>query len=228
MQSNKNPSKQLLNTLIILTYFIILILVIVIIYAIYKVYNKNEKFENPSNTEAAAPAPNYFDSKMYPDGQPPNMNNTESENCNSALNLSDICINFKNCCKANAPVGVSCYCANSNTVKCNNEVNECLKTKSKDECTSQLKSCCQTVNNINVEISKFKEPVKAIQKSYVLCNLGVSNNVEQKCMELCQIDDNCKSFYVDDTTCSLFTKVDNTNPELNKKANKNSKYFVKK
>lgn len=143
--------------------------------------------------------------------------------CNT--NIIDYCINFNDCCNKNDQTSIitnnNCFCNHSFVKNCNDDFNNCLskiaKNKSLNDvsikqkeikCNSILEKCCSEYKNINIDNELFKPPINNTQESNILCSLTNNNtNLKEKCLELCQTDENCKAYSILPFSCNLYNNV---------------------
>lgn len=142
------------------------------------------------------------------------------QKCDGGTNLVTYCMNYNGCCSSNNIANNSCFCNHSFVMNCKNEYDNCTE----NDCQDKLKKCCMTYNNINIESNNFKKPIKQDQKSKIICTVN-SSNMEQKCMELCQTNTNCKAYSTNDINCILFSDIDPLPNNANYKTKTN--YFIK-
>ena len=97
----------------------------------------------------------------------------------------------------------------------------------KNICIARKKDCCNTYNSIPIMQDKFQYLGNYDQKYDKLCNLSMVNNLEQKCMELCATNPECKSYSISDLMCVLFKKS-RYDSQRNINSRSNAKYYLKK
>jgi hypothetical protein len=141
--------------------------------------------------------------------------------CDGGVNLTTYCMNYNGCCASNNIANNSCFCNHPFVMNCKNEYDNCTG----NDCQDKLKKCCMTYNNINIESNNFNKPIKQDQKSKIICAVN-SINMDQKCMELCQTNTNCKAYSIDDINCILFSDIDPLPNNANYKTK--TDYFIKK
>ena len=120
-----------------------------------------------------------------------------------------------------------------------NNINIYTPEQLTDKCTKENGECCNDYNNINIDSKKFNAPIVQTQKDNLICYIPASYNmnITQKCMELCQTNQNCASFSIEQNNmsvfgCNLFSAVSNTNQS--NQTNKDSinvqqpNYYIKK
>lgn len=163
----------------------------------------------------------------------------EIKGCEFPNDLVGVCNDYINCCstvKKN-----DCFCNHPIVKQCNKDYNKCMKDNEilkiytieqlEKKCKEQVNACCMSYNDINIDSDKFEAPIKHSQTSNLICSLPVVQNIEQKCMELCQTYPECSAYSVDDLNCNLFSsfskpKLDplTGNPSIDTKYN----YYIKK
>jgi hypothetical protein len=141
--------------------------------------------------------------------------------CNGGTNLITYCMNYNGCCSQSNIGNNSCFCNHPFVINCKNEYDNCTG----NDCQAELKKCCVSYNNIDIDSNNFKKPIKQEQKSKTICSIN-SINMEQKCMELCQTNTNCKSYSIDNINCMLFSDIDPLQNNSNYKTK--TDYFIKK
>jgi hypothetical protein len=92
-------------------------------------------------------------------------------------------------------------------------------------CNNILKDCCKKYGNNDIMINNFQKPINSNQSKDNICNLSGVPNIEQKCMELCQTNINCKAYTLDTGTCNLYSS---STPNLTDKNNYGKIIFVAK
>jgi hypothetical protein len=227
----------------ILDYIICIFLIIYLLYKFYigyigyinyNGYTRDTKLKNVSNTINTLNTLNRFENipattnAFAENAELAAINNmTSSANptkpakpCNGGVNLLTYCMNYNGCCSKTNVANNSCFCEHPFVMNCKNENDNCTG----DDCQDKLKQCCSNYNNIDININNFKKPINQEQSSKLICTIN-SNNMEQKCMELCQTNTNCKAYSIDDYKCMLFSDID---PSDNTTQNNKINYFIKK
>ena len=195
---------------------LICILLICIIYLFYKIYIKSQYIDSfeadPESTPSATPE---ITALSVP---------TRAAQCTSNDNITEFCMNYDGCCDKNVSVGKGCFCNHRYVLNCKSEYDNCTGA----DCKDKLKQCCTDYNKIDIDDNNFKQPIMQTQTSNQICSLNMINNIEQKCMELCQTNTDCKAYNVDNLHCTLFNEI-NPLPVNPKKPNSSSaKYIIKK
>ena len=155
--------------------------------------------------------------------------------------VAGMCSDYDNCCSSNNTS--SCMCNHPIVQACKTTYDTCIKNSNNDnnqkkQCKTQINTCCSNYNNINIDSTKFSNPIKRTQKDNIICSVPGEKtiNLTQKCMELCQTYPNCKAYTVNKTnmaefSCSLFSSVsqEELNPATGKPivSTKND-YYIKK
>ena len=173
-----------------------LIIIILSIILIYKLFlsNFNETFEDiPTTTPQPTPIP-----------IPTDIDNK----CTADTNVIGYCLNYNGCCIQNTTINKDCFCTHPLVKNCNDKYNECKRTGDITNCKDILKQCCLEYNNINIDNNKFQKPIKQEQQSKTICTINSTNNINDKCLELCQTIPDCKAYGVDNFKCSLFSEID--------------------
>lgn len=149
-----------------------------------------------------------------------NMSIPTEKACDGGSNLITYCMNYNGCCSQNN-IGNSCFCNHPFVMNCKNNYDSCKG----NDCQAELKKCCMSYNNINIDSNNFKKPILQDQQSKRICSIN-SINMDTKCMELCQTNTNCKAYSLDDINCILFSDIDPLPNNANYKTKTN--YFIKK
>lgn len=229
--------------LINLIYLFFIILIIYLIYIlIISLYNKNKNKEKfvvtPTlgavSTTAPAPEPSTL---------------TIQESCKAIDNVVDFCINYDSCC-SNSNLTKACFCNHPITLKCKAEYDTCISDTSlknlyteeqlKQKCASQQKNCCIPYNSISLSSNKFDAPIKNEPNIKEMCSVSSIRNLDQKCLELCQTNPECKAYSVNVGKivqsygeCKLYDTVSILDPQIDPlsgkpKYNIATDYYVKK
>lgn len=216
----KNKNTQLINTFIQynkLWIFIIFVLVIILVIISSNYFLKRrEKFEDTTTTA--------FDIKTVP-----TTDTNKKTTCDNPTDIPSVCINFDNCCTNNMNnINGECFCKHPFVINCNNDYKKCISNgndgSNKELCSDILKNCCNKYSSINILNNNFQKPIMANQDADKLCSINGISNLEQRCMELCQTNSNCKSYTLSTGRCNLYSTV-NTIPNSN---TDNSIYVIKK
>ena len=147
--------------------------------------------------------------RIYPDGNIPNMDNTNitAAACPRNDNIVDVCINHSGCCKNN-PTG-KCFCDHPFVKSCQEEYKTCTSTgTTPDQCKSKLQTCCGTYKNKPISQDSFKLIGKNSPSSGQICNIIGANDMQNKCLELCETNPKCMAYSVDAMMCNLYSKID--------------------
>ena len=149
--------------------------------------------------------------------------------CSNSTDMVNVCMNYENCCSsAGTNTNSKCFCSHPFVGECNDSYKSCLASVETggdtSKCDSILKGCCSKYSNIDILNSNFQKPINAYQSSNQICSLNGLDDLEQRCMELCQTNSNCKAYSLVLGGCTLYDSVTN-NP--GKKTDKYI-YVVKK
>jgi hypothetical protein len=126
-------------------------------------------------------------------------------------------MNYDNCCTGSGTNPNSkCFCNHPFVSGCIEAYKSCLanmnnKNSVADDgkCNTILKGCCSKYASINIMNSNFQKPINAYQSSNQICSLNGLNNLEQRCMELCQTNPKCKAYSLVVGGCTLYDNVNN-------------------
>ena len=224
-----------------LIYLIYLFLIIYMIYIlIISLNNKTLKSLNSLNSFNSL---NTKNNDTFED----TTKNMTNKVCTAQDNLVDFCANYNSCCSS---TNTNCFCTHPITLYCKNEYKTCMNDaylknlytsdQIKNKCSSQQKNCCTPYNSISISSDKFKTPIKNDSKAKEICTINSISNIEQKCLELCQTNPNCKSYSVNlgkivqsYGLCKLYNNVsinpNSINPFTGKpKSDVTSDYYIKK
>jgi len=195
-----------------------IICISVVIYLLYKVYKVSTGHNIDDAVNRFADIPNSTMPSATTDIT--NMSIPTEKACDGGSNLITYCMNYNGCCSQNN-IGNSCFCNHPFVMNCKNNYDSCKG----NDCQAELKKCCMSYNNINIDSNNFKKPILQDQQSKRICSIN-SINMDTKCMELCQTNTNCKAYSLDDINCILFSDIDPLPNNANYKTKTN--YFIKK
>jgi len=223
----------------IINYIAWIFLIIYILYKIYIRYNEYNEYniivnvdnvdnvvniDNVVNRFSDIPNTTSFLNALSTTPVAPNLSSmptTTIPQCNGGTNLLTYCMNYNGCCSQNNIGNNSCFCNHPFVMNCKNEYDKCTS----NNCKAELKKCCMNYNNIDININNFEKPIKQEQQSKIICSIN-SINMDQKCMELCQTNTNCKAYSTDNINCMLFSDINPLQNNSNYKTN--TDYFIKK
>ena len=111
----------------------------------------------------------------------------------------------------------------------------------KKNCIAKRQTCCVPYNSKSISNDKFNKPIKndPIKSPNKICSLS-SSNAEQKCLELCQTNPNCKAYSTNigiivqaSGTCNLYNNINidpiDIDPQTGKPKNEVlTNYYIKK
>lgn len=191
--------KQYLYLLIVV---VLILLSAILITYFYKIsYYSRDYFEDTPDTK--------FDmSKVNttPTNSPPP--------CTNGTDISSVCLNFDNCCSPsnNTNINGQCYCIHPFVKDCNYKYKNCISSNPSNtsQCSSILHECCKQYSGNNILASNFQKPITATQMSNKLCSINGIMNLEQRCMELCQTNPNCRAYSTTTGNCTLYDKTNYT------------------
>ena len=153
----------------------------------------------------------------------------ENKNCSNNTEVISVCMNKDVCCGSNnmnSTFNSQCYCIHPLVKDCNTKYKACVDDNGgneTDDCNNILKQCCGTYSNTNIMSSNFNKPISQQQDTNVLCSITGLGNLGERCMELCQTNNNCKAYSIGYGKCNLFSSI---NPVANDK-NNDIKYVTK-
>ena len=109
-----------------------------------------------------------------------------------------------------------------------------------ENCLEENKNCCIPYNSLSISNTNFKFPIKNNPENNKICSLMNTPNSEEKCMELCHTNPECKAYSLEQgalvqnyTTCNLYNDIfiDKINSNAytgNPIQNTNADYYIKK
>lgn len=201
--------KTLCTPIIILTLFLCGLIITCYLLINPSIRKQKIRFEDiPTTTPIATPTTT-FDIKTLP-----TTNTNNKTTCDNPTNILGVCMNYNNCCGVdnNTSVNSQCFCANSFVKDCNSKYKDCISKNSGniESCNNILKECCNRYSNINISTNNFNKPIAAYQTADKICSLNGIANLEQRCMELCQTNTDCKAYSLITGGCNLFSTVKHT------------------
>ena len=175
----------------------------------------------------------------------------DSGKCEMNNDVVHVCINYKSCCYTNSNNNSNdCICNHPIVKNCRNQFEKCInnqddlkiytKNQLMNKCKEENKSCCIPSNSIAISSDNFKLPIKNEPSTKSICSISSIPNLEQKCMELCQTNPDCKSFSVNNGkiiqsygVCNLYNDIysvkQNIDPVSGKPKNDiATDYYIKK
>lgn len=237
---SQNKSQDSFESSNIFNVFIISILLLIIIYYLYKKYTGYHiKKSNFEDTPEATGTPDQALANASKGDPVPEMG--PPKGCKTSNDLVGSCSDYENCC--NSAISKSCFCTHPLVSKCKTEYDNCMndtdiltiytKEQRAQKCQEQNKGCCVPYNSISIDSNKFQIPIKYDQKDNVLCNVPSINNINQKCMELCQTNPDCAGFSVNKLLCTLFSSISPITPSVDPLSGKTynntvTDFYVKK
>jgi len=200
------------------TIFIIIILFLLFIYYVFrykymkKIYNiakfvdTEQSSENTPNTTISV---KLIKDQVFGKDGPPEMEPPKT--CNSITDIVGVCVDYETCC-FNPSENNKCVCKHPFTKSCKTKYDSCIQAANEDKnmiinCKSDNISCCKEYNNININSSNFTGPKHITQNDSKICTITSGQNIESKCLELCQTNSDCASYSTTDYSCNLFNKV---------------------
>jgi hypothetical protein len=108
---------------------------------------------------------------------------------------------------------------------CNSDYEKCVSSNGTD-CDSILKKCCNGINTLKIDVTKFDNSFKNNQTENMYCLVNNVSNPQINCMGICQYDDKCKAFSIDTmNNCMFFNKFE---PSGDKTNNLSNNFYIKK
>ena len=171
------------------------------------------------------------------------------EKCKTEGDLVNFCINYKSCCGTGSTTK-ECICSHPIVKNCRKQFDTCINDKEQikiygkkalmDKCIDENKACCIPYNSISINSDNFKTPIKNNPTIHKICSISSIPNVEEKCMELCSTNPECKAFSVNKGqlvqtygTCNLYNAIKINQPKIDpltgkEKETTNADYYIKK
>ena len=194
-------SKNVFNHLFSLLLILIILYLILILINIF--YSKNkENYEDTSN---------------------PNALPQDSGKCKTDSDVVDMCINYESCCIKGSTEKKECICKHPFVQNCRNTFTNCINnnpnnlsnTDIMNKCIEENKTCCKPYNSIQILSNIYNKPINNEPVINKICTINPINNIDQKCMELCFTNPECKAYSVNKGavvqnygTCSLYSTAD--------------------
>jgi hypothetical protein len=131
----------------------------------------------------------------------------EKKYCNNNTDIISVCMNYSGCCTDNnANINGQCFCMHPFVKKCNESYKTCMSnSKDAKSCTDILNKSCREYSKNDIMNNNFKKPINAKQTIDNICKISAIKDLDQKCMELCQTNDNCKAYTIDTGICNLYS-----------------------
>jgi hypothetical protein len=151
--------------------------------------------------------------------------------CKNNTNIVSVCKSYENCCKTSTSQTNDCFCKHPYITNCYQSYESCITGEGGDKtnCQEILDNCCNKYLDTDILTTNFEKPINASQTGNQLCSISGIPNFEQRCMELCQTNTNCKSYSLVSSnnlpgTCNLYDTINYTKA----KPRDNTIYVVKK
>jgi hypothetical protein len=190
------------KNIFLITFGIIILLIVTVIVVLGR-FITNNNMNGKGDRFEDIPTTTFDMSKV------PTVSNQDTS-CKNGTDIISVCMNYDNCCGSNNKnMNVECFCKHPFVEDCNDKYKDC-KSRNNQDCSNILNNCCKQYGNIDILVSNFQKPILASQTSNKLCSVYGLLNLEQRCMELCQTNNNCKSYSVLAGVCNLYDKINNT------------------
>jgi hypothetical protein len=123
--------------------------------------------------------------------------------------------------------------------ECLNNPNASNKAELMLSCIDANKTCCTEYSKMEIDSSKFSDPIKNEPSIVAMCGIKNGKDMPQKCLELCENTPNCKSYAINLGKisqsvgyCNLYDQVSINKPEVDLKTGKpknnvESDYYTK-
>ncbi len=238
-------NKKLFKFILIIVILLIILYLLYLLYLFFISYNSNNSNKSQFIDASSFPTGTISKASM---NKLPSPNEPPATGCSAAPgDITGFCSDYSNCCTSQSGTN-SCVCNHPIVQKCKTEYDACMNDSEilniysveqrRAKCNAQVKDCCVPYNEIAIDSTIFKDPIKQDQSQDLICSLSATNNmnITQKCMELCQTHKNCVAFNVIKTNiaataCNLFSSV--SEPQLDpltgkESVNTQNDYYVKK
>lgn len=171
------------------------------------------------------------------------------EKCKTEGDLVNFCINYKSCCGSGSTTK-ECICSHPIVKNCRQQFENCINDEEQikiygkkalmNKCMDENKACCIPYNSISINSDNFKTPIKNNPTIHKMCSISSIPNIEEKCMELCSTNPECKAFSLDKGqlvqtygTCNLYNAVKINQTKIDpltgkEKETTNADYYIKK
>ena len=171
------------------------------------------------------------------------------EKCKTEGDLVNFCINYKSCCGSGSTTK-ECICSHPVVKNCRQQFENCINDEEQIKiygkqalmykCMDENKACCIPYNSISINSDNFKTPIKNNPTIHKMCSISSIPNIEEKCMELCSTNPECKAFSLDKGqlvqtygTCNLYNAVKINQTKIDpltgkEKETTNADYYIKK
>ena len=225
---------------------ILFIISVIILCLIYYLLNYYENYKNLNNTiineNQKIDETKYIENNQEIVTEP-------SGKCESQNDIVDFCINYNKCCSENSSTK-ACLCDHPFIKNCRTNFETCLNNPENNKlygkklvmenCLEENKNCCIPYNSLSISNTNFKFPIKNNPENNKICSIMNTPNAEEKCMELCHTNPECKAYSLEQgalvqnyTTCNLYNDIFidkiNSNAYTGKPIqNTNADYYIKK
>jgi len=190
-------------------------------------------------------------SSLYKKDSPPEMKSQgDGKKCNAEADIVGTCIDYDLCCGTTA-INNNCFCNHPFTKKCRDEYKGCISDTvniskySNNElikhCSDINRTCCLPYNDISIDTNKFEKSANREQNDNLLCSISPIDNIEQKCMEICETNPYCAGYSIKkagvigsyNMGCNLYRKISKYQPDFNPSTGKredktNLDFYIKK
>ena len=182
----------------------------------------NPEITKPEITKTEITKPTTNPTSQINSKPTPTFDNTyKAPNCIEKDNISGVCNNYTNCCVNTN----TCLCSNPLVKNCKSDYEKCVSSNGTD-CDNILKKCCNGINTLKIDATKFDNSFKNNQTEGMYCMVNTVSNPQINCMGICQYDDKCKAFSIDTmNNCMFFNKFE---PSGDKTNNLSNNFYIKK
>jgi len=228
-------------------YIIISIIIIIIIGLVYYLINNYENYKDNLTIKDIENSIQK-DINSSPQKTEEEIIEEPTEKCNTESDLVNFCINYKSCCGSESTTK-ECICSHPIIKNCRTKFENCINDKEQikmygkkvlmEKCINENKACCIPYNSISINSDNFKSPIKNNPTINKICSISSIPNLEEKCIELCITNPECKAFSIDKGqlvqsygTCNLYNAIKINQTKIDPLTGKetettNADYYIK-